>query len=399
MNTSMKNLLIGLFVLIAGALIAGMILFLEPSVGDGKQTVLMRFSNINGIGVGTRVLFAGKPIGEVISIEQIPSARQQPTDELGQVYFYQLVLHVDSNAKIYTTDEFTIQTLGLLGEKSIAIIPRAPPKGVTPKRVTDKTPVYADSIDPLEMTINEISSLSEKMEDTIDRINHWIDEHGPALGCAIRSFDNVMQEAGKTIEAINQTELVYKVNDGVTSFTNTVDHMNALLNYFEQKGTFASFASAIRNIDLSSDDLRHITDRLNKGQGTLGKLFADDETYLRITAILSKADTLMNDINHYGLMFNMNKEWQRTRLKQITFLNALSTPQAFRDYFEREVDLINTTMSRLSMLVEKAENQPYREKVLESPSFQKDFAELMRLTQTLLDNLRLYNEELSNAKQ
>ncbi|MCB1115498.1 MAG: MCE family protein, partial [Chlamydiia bacterium] len=95
----------------------------------------------------------------------------------------------------------------------------------------------------------------------------------------------------------------------------------------------------------------------------------------------------------------LNKEWQRTRLKQATILNALNTPQNFRDYFNKEVDLINTSMSRLSMLVERAENSPDRSKIFETNLFQKDFAELMIRAQSLYDNLRLYNEQLMSAEK
>ena len=161
----MKNMLIGLFVVVACALIVGIILFLEPSVGDGKETLVVRFSNVNGLSLGTRVMFAGKPVGEVVAIEQIKQAREQPTDELGQVYFYQLILHVDSSVHVYNTDEITVQTSGLLGEKSIAIIPRSPPKGVKPTLITASTPVYAESVDPLESAFNELSQLSDKVEE------------------------------------------------------------------------------------------------------------------------------------------------------------------------------------------------------------------------------------------
>ena len=65
-------------------------------MGDGKETLVVRFSNINGLSVGTRVMFAGKPVGEVVEIQQIPGARAKPTtDELGQVYFYQLILKIE----------------------------------------------------------------------------------------------------------------------------------------------------------------------------------------------------------------------------------------------------------------------------------------------------------------
>src|SRR3990167_9348041 len=136
MGEQTKNMLIGLFVIVACVTIVWLIMFLKPSVGDGKQTLYVRFANINQINVGTRVLFAGKPIGEVVAIQEINDARKKPlSDVLGEIYYFQLVLKIDSSVHVYDTDEITVQTSGLLGEKSIAIIPKVPPKGVTPKLV------------------------------------------------------------------------------------------------------------------------------------------------------------------------------------------------------------------------------------------------------------------------
>ena len=49
-------------------MIIWIIMFLKPSVGDGKQILYVRFSDVNNIPIGTRVIFAGKPVGEVVAI-------------------------------------------------------------------------------------------------------------------------------------------------------------------------------------------------------------------------------------------------------------------------------------------------------------------------------------------
>jgi len=56
-------------------------------------------------------------------------------------------------------------------------------------------------------------------------------------------------------------------------------------------------------------------------------------------------------------------------------------------------------MSRLSMLVERAENSPNSQQIFDTKAFQRDFAELMRRSQALYDNLRLYNEQLQSAEE
>lgn len=399
MLESMKSTLIGFFIVVAGILVVGMILFLQPSVGDGKEILIARFSNVNGISVGTRVMFAGKPVGEVISIEQIPHAREQPTDEMGQVYFYQLILHVDSSVKLYNTDEVTVQTSGLLGEKSIALVPRSPPKGVTPMLITSKIPVYAEGVDPLERTFDELAQVSDKIEEALDKVIAWIDQNGHELGSAIRAFDDAMTEASQTLSSVNQTQLVDELKLGVENFSTTMRDIHHTIEQLTEDNAFKNLAITLKNTKNVSFSIDKVAKGLSEGKGTLGKLFVDDDTYLRVTAILSKIDTLMNDVNQYGVFFNLNKHWQRTRVQKVSMLNALNTPESFKEYFSSEVDLISTSMSRLSMLVEKAEQSPDRGKIFDNKMFQRDFAELMRNAQTLYENLRLYNEQLMEAQK
>src|SRR3990167_10149083 len=132
MTEKMKNILIGLFVAAAVTIMVAMVLFLEPRVGDGKKTLHVRFANIAGIVVGTRVTFAGRPIGEVVAIREVKEARNEPSDETGRVYFYQLTLKIDSSVDVYNTDEIAIRTTGLMGERSVAIIPKGSQPGKTP---------------------------------------------------------------------------------------------------------------------------------------------------------------------------------------------------------------------------------------------------------------------------
>lgn len=394
-----KNLLIGLFVVVACGLIVGIILFIEPSIGDGKQTLNIRFSNINGITVGTRVTFAGKPIGEVTKIQTIPQARSQPVDALGQLFFYQLECHIDSHIKVYTTDEISVQTSGLLGEKSIAIIPKTAPPGVTPQLVTAAHPVYANSEDPIQSAFNTISVLATKVEDGVDVLIDWVHTNGAALGKAVRSFDFAMEEFGQTMESINKSQVICQAYDTLQSIQCTSDTIQSVVASMDDNQVFDNLADIMRNLRGASFSIEDILKDIEDGKGTLGKLITDEDFYLRVMNILSKVDTTLNDVNHYGILFNLNKEWQRTRQKHVTELNALKTPNQFKDYYEKEMDLINTAVSRLSMLIDKAEQSPNKDRILQNPLYKKDFAEFLRLVNDLLNTLKLYNEQLEESRQ
>lgn len=130
------------------------------------------------------------------------------------------------------------------------------------------------------------------------------------------------------------------------------------------------------------------------GKGSLGKIITSDDLYLRFVAIMSKVDTLMNDLNHYGLLFQYDKHWQRIRTKRANLLQALDTPEEFRSYYEQEMDGITTALSRISILLEKAKCPEDRQNILQNKPFQCDFADLLRKVEEMLDSLKLYNEQI-----
>jgi phospholipid/cholesterol/gamma-HCH transport system substrate-binding protein len=394
MNEKTKNMLIGIFVLVAVFFTFSIVLFLKPSVGDGKETLYVRFSNINKITVGTRVTYAGKPVGEVVAIQQIHDARDQPSDILGRLYFYQLTLKVDSHVKVYDTDEITIQTSGLLGEKSVAIIPKAPPKGVVPKLVTNQ-PIYADSVDPIENTFYELSQLSTELQGTIKDVHEWLNENKDQVSYAIKWFGESMNQAYTAISSFNEEKLTLDFKRAANNFSHVMEQASDVIEQLHREDVFTHMGTAMTHFTNASRSIDLITKTISDGKGTIGRLIRGDDIYLQLSAVMSKAETLMNDINQYGLLFNNNKQWQRLRLQRVAVLNNLETVDQFKDYFNREIDQVNTAMGRISLLVEKVEE---KKTLTSEPRFKEDFAELLRKVDTLSDNLRLYNQKLMENK-
>ncbi len=105
----------------------------------------------------------------------------------------------------------------------------------------------------------------------------------------------------------------------------------------------------------------------------------------------------MNDLNHYGLLFQYDKRWQRSRTKRANTLKSLDSPKEFHDFFESEIDTITTSLGRLTELLHMAEETEERTKVMQSEAFRRDFATLLRKSQGLADSIRLYNEGLMES--
>ena len=153
-----KNIMIGLFVLAAIVIVIFILLFIHPVVGDEGKVLRVRFANIDKINVGTRVSFGGKPVGEVVEIKEIINPSDPREEKDGQVYVYELKLAVDSSINVYNTDEISVQTSGLLGEKSVNIAPYPPKEGEKLVIVNDKI-LYAEQVGSVEDTLKEDSGL------------------------------------------------------------------------------------------------------------------------------------------------------------------------------------------------------------------------------------------------
>jgi len=401
MTEKMKNILIGLFVAAAVTIVVAMILFLEPKVGDGKKTLRVRFTNIAGIAVGTRVAFAGKPVGEVIHIKEIPDARDRP-DELGRVFFYELTLKTDSSVEIYDTDEIAVRSLGLMGEKSVAILPKA---GKSAALITDEI-IYANSTDPLENTFTQISKVANRIEKTVASIDSWFQENSRPLSTSIETFNQAVSNINETFAALEEKQIIPVLRESADLLNDNLRYLRSGLidDQILQKIAYLAehLDEAARSFNLDGAaalrNLNQVTRDIASGKGTVGRLFAREDFYLHLNSLMSKAETLMNDINHYGILFQYDKSWQRSRTKKANFLKALETPKEFRTYFDGEIDAITASLGRLSELLDRAENADEKTKIAESENFKKQFAALLRSAESLTDSIKLYNEGLASEK-
>jgi phospholipid/cholesterol/gamma-HCH transport system substrate-binding protein len=222
------------------------------------------------------------------------------------------------------------------------------------------------------------------MEGTFTFINEWLQENKETMTGALFSFKSTMDEAKKNLTTVNESKVVESAKKGIDEFSFAMNQIQTSIKEL-QEGHFFQNANKIGS-DIST------------GKGTLGKLIEKDNMYLQLSAILSKGNTMMNDINHYGILFHLNKTWKRERLQKVSMINSLDTPSSFENFFQDQVDDINTAISRLSMVIQKAKTLENKDTLLRDNAFTKDFAQLLKEVDNLSSNLKLYNEQLQEAQ-
>jgi len=376
MTDQFKNAIIGMFVFAALAIVVFIILFLHPSPGDEGQVIYARFTDLDKINVGTRVTLAGKAVGEVAEIKIVKDAREGPKDENGHYYIYELKLLIDSGIKVYDTDLITTRTSGLLGEKSVAIIPQTPEPGKVPKLVTSKDILYASQPGNVEEAMAQIKTVSEKVGRALDNVSGVIDEIRTEQ--LVKKIADTAQNLKEITAALNQPEDLTAIITNLQVFTSELATRLPV--------SWDIFDDSLKGFD-------EVVKRVNRGEGSAGRLLAKDDFYLQLTSLLSKGETVFDDINHYGLLYSTDKGWQRLRARRLNLLQKLQSPQEFRNYFNDEIDQITASLSRVGMVLDNAEaNCEFP--LQADPEFAKVFAELLRRVTRMEEALKMYNQQV-----
>lgn len=154
----------------------------------------------------------------------------------------------------------------------------------------------------------------------------------------------------------------------------------------------------VKTANQVADHLNQFSRKLYQGHGTISRLLNREEIYLHLQALLSKGETIMDDINHYGILFQNDKGWQRMRARRMNLMQALQSPQQFYNFFNDEVNNISTSLSRVSALLQSTTSTPVC-LMHDNPAFEKVFAELLRRVGALEENIKMYNEQLFDERE
>ena len=210
------ELKVGIFILI-GVAILFIIVF---SIGDinlsktgYRINVLFQFAS--GIGSSAPVRLAGVGVGQVQGVHIIHDKKDNKTKA-------EVIAWINDGTKIEEDAVVTINTLGLLGEKYLEILPGTPGKPALGNNgvIVGKDPV------PMERITENLASLSDSVKTIVDRLKNGEGTIGKLL-----------------------------TNDSV---------------YVDLEAFMAS--------------IKTIGDKLKNGEGTVGKFLTDDSVYSNLEA-------------------------------------------------------------------------------------------------------------------
>jgi phospholipid/cholesterol/gamma-HCH transport system substrate-binding protein len=452
MSDRKKALAIGGFIVGSFSILATVLLFLKPTFGDSGRTLRVRLVDIEKIGVGTRVTLAGKPIGQVVSIHHIADARLDKKSP--QVYAYELILKVDSRMPIYESDHIQPQTSGLLGEKSIAIVPqRAPDHGLVP--VQENEVLFAHLNPSVEDTFQRVGRITVKAEETLDILYKMLKEGSGQVQASLNQIQNASSALEKILLQAQEVNLVSTLQETAKETSGAMAKVNKALEGFASEsnlknieGILAHLESVLGSIDdptklkdlLSQaqmamaqfhritlkaneawpkvdtaidqlantsqhiekmaaqsqhafDHVEKISNHVFEGKGSLGRLLMKDDLYLDINQTVGRVNVLLSDINNYGLLFHNNRTWKNQRVYRMQRLEALKEPASFERYWQEQIQAMQVNMGQLQAMMTQAKRVGKNDLLESDPQFKSALTHVIRSLGDLQQQLSLLTEQ------
>lgn len=267
---------VGLLVLIG----SGILLWMTFTVGKyefggqkGYQLSAL-FDSVAGIDTKAAVRMAGVKIGLVEKVELADSQAK-------------LFVRISPDVKIRRGSQAVIKTMGLLGEKYLEVIPAAARAGTATlpeeKAYLQDGETIESTISPsdVDKLIGQLSSISDDIKSVTASLRQVF---GSERGA--RSMEDILADLRKTmsnIEEFSHTlrsdggELVMRLNELVANLNDIVGE-----NRDNLRVSLENIREASKSAELALASIEDAAKKVERGEGTLGKLVSDDSLYNNI---------------------------------------------------------------------------------------------------------------------
>jgi len=279
----------------------------------GLNSYYTTYKNINGLRKASTVTVNGFAVGTVIDIyfDKDPSKK----DELIVEFTIEedFTFSKNSIAKIYSA--------GLMGGKSLAIVP-AYDQEIAASGDFIKGEVESDMLSSLTDKLNPLQAKVENAITNIDSVAHDInlilnDDMILNLQQSMGNINQILATIKNTSITIDQV-----VSTNESNLNVTLSNMNATtknLKVFTDSLAQIKILSISKKINNTVASLESITQGIQDGEGSLGKLTKDEKLYNNLESASKELEELLRDMKehpkrfvHFSLFGKKEKEYKET---------------------------------------------------------------------------------------
>jgi phospholipid/cholesterol/gamma-HCH transport system substrate-binding protein len=284
--------------------ILGLMYIQEISIKKSNYTFTVLFENIQGLNVGDEVDMLGKKIGKV-SHSRI----------IGQKISVELSIDNSFAFSIPVDSKIEVKSEGLIGSKFISISPGLntkefilPGETVEGLREFDFAEI-TPGIVPLTQDLSAFArrlkaTLGEEEKDNIRLTIHNIESLTAELDTFVYNYRNIISDNDKKnfqdfIKNLSGTvkDLKYGVNKEINKLDGMLDDLKKVTDKSEELSTtITELKKSSESFAISTEKFNKILNKIDNGEGTMGKLVSDSALYENMNNLVNEMRTLVDDI-------------------------------------------------------------------------------------------------------
>jgi phospholipid/cholesterol/gamma-HCH transport system substrate-binding protein len=357
---------VGAFVLVSAAGAYFVYRTISHDVGVGSGYVIHGYlDDASGIANHSRVTIAGIPVGSIDSIKL----------ENGKA---RVDIRMNGDVPLFTDATMGKKASSLLGENIIVLaagaknpklkdgdlINTVPEEGSIDeikKNLADVSKLVKDVAEQLAKSIGteqggaNIKAILQNLADVTDALNQTVRENRESVKQTLAALDRISTRGEPEIAAILENMRV--ISDDLKNVTAALNGRNGSASGNELKDTIEHVDKASKSLESTLDHLDHVADRLDKGEGTMGRLTKDDALINEVQGIaegvndivqpISRLQTVVGLRSDYNFLANTIKSYVEVRLQpredKYYSIELINDPRGKTTFTQTDVDTTNPT--------------------------------------------------------
>ncbi len=337
----------------------------NPSLMSGGHEHYFMLPDAGGLVKGSQVKVSGIPVGIIRDIKLVGAEAK-------------IVLLINEDLSVTTSSAARIKSQGILGDKYVDIYPGSP---------TDAPLVEGQEIvkvidqGSLDKVVSDIGQVSESIKLVAKNLAEAVSDDGTnkhVLGRILLNVETLTRDLAE-VTSENKHE-VAEIIDNLNSVTKTLDEV---INEKGPDGSKSKLKISMERLDNSLKNIEEITEKINKGEGTLGKLVSDEATAEKVENAIDGINELLGGANSIETRLDFQAQYLGNIGGAKTLVGVELVPGIDRAYYLGIVDdpsgLVETTdiaITSPSGVTDTSEKKTYHNKLKFNIWFAKSFYNL-----------------------
>lgn len=290
-----KEVKIGIFTIAIIICTWGVLRFLGGSnLLSSSNTYYAKYENINGLQQSSQIFIRGVKVGVVSNISLDLSNNSEVNVELSIEKRYQIP--TDSEAKIVGSGLMSPMAIEIITGESGSYLTSG--DSIKSSREADLFTTASTELESLKSKLDEVTS---ELSTTLRSLNDLMVNNATHISGVITNMDSLTYNLNHLLTE-NESSVTRAVG-GLADFTETLgnnsDQLDSIILNMNRLTRELSEANISTSLGESLTEVNSLLSKINRGEGNIGRIMADEELYNSLASASSNLDSLFFDMRQY----------------------------------------------------------------------------------------------------